>query len=159
MNKKTIIIIISAIIISALITAGTIFLFLNKLEQQENQPEIIEEIDLNKIDYEQLQYLAMDSLTIQVAPTENSSKSNYLLVEFGMYVTDAEMLARVQALNSRIKDVVIGVFESKKVSELEGNRELMKQVLLDNIREIFVKEGDKEKIVDVAITKYMIAQQ
>ena len=68
------------------------------------------------------------------------------------------MLTRVTALDSKIKDVVLGVFETKTAEELEGNREVMKQAMLDSIREIFVKQADKEKIVDVSITKYMIAQ-
>ena len=58
------------------------------------------------------------------------------------------MLARVQALDSKIKDVVLGVFETKTAAELEGNREVMKQAILENIREIFVKQADKEKIIE-----------
>jgi len=80
------------------------------------------------------------------------------MLQAGVYVTDEEMLARVTALDSKIKDVVLGVFETKTAEELEGNREVMKQAMLDSIREIFVKQADKEKIVDVSITKYMIAQ-
>ena len=69
------------------------------------------------------------------------------------------MLAKVESLNNKIEDVILGIFEGKTAEELEGKREVMKQVILDNIREIFVKQADKEKIVDVSITEYVIVQQ
>ena len=50
------------------------------------------------------------------------------------------------------------VWNSETAEELEGNREVMKQVMLENIREIFVKKSDQEKIVDISITNYMISQ-
>lgn len=156
MNKKSLLIIIAAVTIALLIAFGTIFLFLKKVEEKEDEPEIIEEVDLNKIDYEQLLSYTIDPMTIKIVQT--ASKPHYLMLESGIYVTDEEMLARVQALSSRIKDVVLGVFENKTAEELEGNREVMKQAMLDSIREIFVKQADKEKIVDVSITKYMVAQ-
>lgn len=156
MNKKSLLIIIAAVTVALLIAFGTIFLFLRKVEEKEEEPEIVEEIDLNKIDYEQLQSYALDKMTIKIVQT--ASKPHYLILEAGIYVTDEEMLARVQALTSRIKDVVLGVFENKTAEELEGNREVMKQVMLENIREIFVKKSDQEKIVDISITNYMISQ-
>jgi len=155
-NKKSLLIIIAAVTVALLIAFGTIFLFLRKVEEKEEEPEIVEEIDLNKIDYEQLQSYALDKMTIKIVQT--ASKPHYLILEAGIYVTDEEMLARVQALTSRIKDVVLGVFENKTAEELEGNREVMKQVMLENIREIFLKKSDKEKIVDISITNYMISQ-
>jgi len=155
-NKKSLLIIIAAITVALLVAFGTIFLFIKKVEDKEEEPEIVEEIDLNKIDYEQLQSYSLDKMTIKIVQT--ASKPHYLILEAGIYVTDEEMLARVQALNSKIKDVVLGVFETKTAEELEGNREVMKQVILENIREIFVKQADKEKIVDVSITNYMVTQ-
>lgn len=156
MNKKSLIIIIAAVTVALLIAFGTIFLFLKKVEEKEEEPEIIEEIDINKIDYEQLQSYSLDEMTIKIVQT--ASKPHYLMLQAGVYVTDEEMLTRLTALDSRIKDVVLGVFENKTAAELEGNREVMKQAMIDSIREIFVKQADKEKIVDVSITKYMIAQ-
>ena len=156
MNKKSLLIIIMAVTVALLVAFGTIFLFLKKVDEKEEEPEIIEEIDLNKIDYEQLQSYTLAPMTIKIVQT--ASKPHYLMLEAGVYVTDEEMLTRVTALDSKIKDVVLGVFETKTAEELEGNREVMKQAMLDSIREIFVKQADKEKIVDVSITKYMIAQ-
>ena len=161
MNKKTLIIIVATVLISALITLGTVFLYLNMQEKKENGPEYVEEVDVNKIDYTTLKEYPMGSLSIQISPEPEStkSKSHYLLVDLSIYVTDDETLAMVSTLGTKIKDVVLGVFETKTASELEGNREVMKQVVLDNVREIFVKASDKEKIIDVLITKYMIAEQ
>lgn len=156
MNKKSLIIIIAAVAVALLVAFGTIFLFLKKVEEKEEEPEIIEEVDLNKIDYETLQSYPLEAMTIKIVQT--ASKPHYIMLEAGIYVTDEEMVTRLQTLNSRIKDVVLGVFENKTAEELEGNREVMKQVMLDSIREIFVKQADKEKIIDISITKYMIAQ-
>ena len=156
MNKKGLLIIIAAVTVALLVAFGTIFVFLKKVEEKDEEPEIIEEVDLNKIDYETLQSYTLEPMTIKIVQT--ASKPHYLMLEAGVYVTDEEMLTRLGALNNRIKDVVLGVFEKKTAEELEGNREVMKQVLLESIREIFVKQIDKEKIVDISITKYMIAQ-
>ena len=157
MNKKSLLIIIMSVTIALLIAFGTIFLFLKKIEEEESKPEIIEEVDLNKIDYEQLLSYNLDKRTIKIVQT--ASKPHWLQIEIGLYVTDEEMLARVEALNNKIEDVILGIFETKTAEELDGNREVMKQVILDNIREIFVKQADKEKIVDVSITEYVIVQQ
>ena len=54
--------------------------------------------------------------------------------------------------------IVLGIFENKTAEELEGNREAMKQIMLENIREIFVKQADKEKVVDISITNYIVSQ-
>lgn len=156
MGKKSLLIIIAAVAVALLVAVGTIFLFLRKVEEKEEEPEIVEEIDLNKIDYEQLQSYMLEPMTIKIVQT--ASKPHYLMLETGVYVTDEEMLTRVQALDNRIKDVILGIFENKTAVELEGNREVMKQVMLEGIREIFVKNTDKEKIIDISITKYMIAQ-
>ena len=156
MGKKALLIIIAAITVALLVAFGTIFLFLRKVDEKEKEPEIIEQVDLNKIDYEQLQSYSLDKMTIKIVQT--ASKPHYLVLEAGIYVTDEEMLARVGALDSRIKDVVLGVFENKTAAELEGNREVMKQSMIDSIREIFVKQADKEKIIDVSITNYMVTQ-
>ena len=156
MNKKSLLIIIMAVSVALLVAFGTIFLFIKKVDEKEEEPEIVEQVDLNKIDYEQLLSYTLEDMTIKIVQTE--SKPHYLMLQAGVYVTDEEMLTRVTALDSKIKDVVLGVFETKTAEELEGNREVMKQAMLDSIREIFVKQADKEKIVDVSITKYMIAQ-
>ncbi|MBE5812341.1 MAG: flagellar basal body-associated FliL family protein [Clostridiales bacterium] len=156
MNKKSLLIIIMAVTIALLVAFGTIFLFLKKVDEKEEEPEIIEEVDLNKIDYEQLQTYSLDKMTIKIVQT--ASKPHYLILEAGFYVTDEEMLTRMTTLNSKIKDVVLGVFEDKTAEQLEGNREVMKQAMLESVREIFVKQADKEKIVDVSITNYMISQ-
>ena len=156
MNKKSLLIIIMAVTVALLVAFGTIFLFIKKVDEKEEEPEIIEQIDLNKIDYEQLLSYTLEDMTIKIVQT--ASKPHYLMLQAGIYVTDEEMLTRVTALDSKIKDVILGVFETKTAEELEGNREVMKQAMLDSIREIFVKQADKEKIVDVSITKYMIAQ-
>jgi len=155
-NKKALLIIIAAVTIALLVAFGTIFLFLKKVEEKEEEVEISDTIDLNKIDYEQLQSYNLEKMTIKIVQT--ASKPHYLILEAGIYVTDEEMLTRVGALNSKIKDVILGIFETKTAAELEGKREVMKQVILDEIREIFVKEADKEKIVDVSITNYMVTQ-
>jgi flagellar basal body-associated protein FliL len=145
-----------SVTIALLIAFGTIFLFLKKLEEEEKEPEIVEEIDLNKIDYEQLQSYLLNQMTIKIAQT--ASKPHYLMLEASIYVTDEEMLARVESLDSKIKDVIWGVFETKRADELLGKREDMKQVMLESIREIFVKKADQEKIVDIAITNYVVEQ-
>lgn len=156
MNKKSLVIIIAAVTIALLVAFGTIFLFLKKVDEVEEKPEVVEEIDLNKIDYEQLQSYTVEKMTIKIVQT--SSKPHYLLIEPVIYVTDEEMLTRLGALSSKVKDIILGTFENKTAAELEGNREVMKQLILENIREIFVKQADKEKVVDVSITNYMIAQ-
>jgi flagellar basal body-associated protein FliL len=62
-NKKSLLIIIMAVTVALLVAFGTIFLFLKKIDEKEEEPEIVEEIDLNKIDYEQLQSYTLEEMT------------------------------------------------------------------------------------------------
>lgn len=157
MNKKSLLIIIMSVTIALLIAFGTIFLFLRRLEEGERKPEIIEEVDVNKIDYEKLLSYDLGKRTIKIVQT--GSKAHWLQIAMSLYVTDDDMLTRIESLQSKIEDVILGIFETKTAADLEGNREVMKQVILENIRDIFVKQADKEKIVDVAITEYVVVQQ
>lgn len=157
MNKKSLLIIIMSVTIALLIAFGTIFLFLRRLEEGERKPEIIEEVDVNKIDYEKLLSYDLGKRTIKIVQT--GSKAHWLQIGMSLYVTDDDMLTRIESLQSKIEDVILGIFETKTATDLEGNREVMKQVILENIRDIFVKQADKEKIVDVAITEYVVVQQ
>ena len=45
-----------AVTVALLVAFGTIFLFLKKVDEKDEEPEIIEEIDLNKIDYDKDYY-------------------------------------------------------------------------------------------------------
>lgn len=157
MNKKSLLIIIMSVTIALLIAFGTIFLFLRRLEEGDSKPEIVDEVDLNKIDYEKLLSYDLGKRTIKIVQTE--SKAHWLQIGMSLYVTDEEMLTRIESLKSKIEDVILGIFENKTAADLEGNREVMKQVILENVRDIFVKQADKEKIVDVAITEYVVVQQ
>ena len=154
MNKKSLLIIIAAVAIALLIAFGTIFLFMKKIEEKEEEPEIVEEVDLNKIDYEQLYSYPLEKMTIKIVQTD--SKPHYAILEVVINVADEEMLARVQNLDSKIKDVIWGIFETKTAEELAGKREVMKQVILENVRDIIVNKADRERIIDILIPNYMI---
>ena len=88
MNKKSLLIIIMAVTVALLVAFGTIFLFLKKVDEKEEEPEIIEEVDLNKIDYEQLVSYTLEDMTIKIVQT--ASKPHYLMLQAGIYVTDEE---------------------------------------------------------------------
>ena len=163
MNKKFILTIILTVIVTFVIAfvaaVGTVWVVVDKINSPDEDEEVVEEIDPGKIDYELLQTYTLKKMTIKIAQT--ASKPHYLILESGICVTDAEMLARLEPLNSKIEEEIFNVFADKTAAELEGkeNRPIMKQLMLDAVREIFVKQEDKDKIVDVVITNYMIAQQ
>ena len=45
-----------SVTVALLVAFGTIFLFLKKVDENEEEPEIIEQIDLNKIDFKSSRY-------------------------------------------------------------------------------------------------------
>lgn len=163
MNKKFILTIILTVVVTFLISfvaaVGTVYVALDKINNPDEEEEVVEEIDPGKINYELLQTYTLKKMTIKLAQT--ASKPHYLILESGVYVADEEMLARMAPVNSKIEEAIFNVFADKTAAEIEGkeNRPIMKQLMLDAIREIFLTQEDKDKIVDVVITNYMIAQQ
>lgn len=152
MLKRSIIIIIISVTISLAIAFGGIWFLLKKdaeppVEEQEN---IVEEIDLSM--------LQRFNVSMTVSLKQTTSKTNFLLTDIIISVQDEEMLARVEGLSDIIKAEILGVLENKTVEDLrvEGARVALTEPILESVRGIFSKQEDKDKIVAVHISKFLV---
>lgn len=152
MLKKSIIIIIISVTISLTIAFGGIWFLLKKDAEppEEEKETIVEEIDLST--------LQRFNVSMTVSLKQTSSKTNFLLADIVISVQDEEMLTRIEGLSDIVKAEILGVLENKTVEDLkvEGARKALTEPILEAVRGIFSKQEDKDKIIAIHISKFLV---
>jgi len=149
MAKKAIILIIVLVIVGMAGTIGGLVWFLNKPAEA----EVVEEVD-EGIDYETAKLLTIADMKVRLK--QSGVKPSYLLANIDITLVDEEALTKFEALQPIIKDAILGVLETKTAEELDGNRAALKEPILQAIQNIFPKQEDKDKILGVAISQFLI---
>ena len=151
MGKKTILFVIIGVFLGVALAAGGIFFMINKSNEadSENKENIVEEFDLKDG-----KRLTLEK--VQIPLKQVTSKTQYLQADFTIIFKDEKSLTQADSMKEDIKDAIMGVFENKTADELRGNRNLMKEPVLEAIRELYNNESDKENIVAVMIPTFII---
>ena len=149
MGKKAILFILIGIVVGlAGGVAGAYFMI-----DQSQPPEepVIEEFDLKDGSR-----LTLEKVQVVLAPTE--SKKSILQADFTIVFKNAEALALAEGMKEDIKDAILGVFEVKTYNELNqpGARNDMKEPVLNAVRELYNNEEDRENIVAVMISNFVL---
>lgn len=149
MAKKAIILIIVLVVVGMAGTVGGLIYFLNRPAEA----EVVEEVD-EGIDYETAKLLTISDMKVRLK--QSGIKPSYLLANIDITLVDEEALTKFEALQPIIKDAILGVLETKTAEELDGNRAELKEPVLQAIKDIFPKQEDKDKILGVAISQFLI---
>jgi len=170
MGKKAIIFIIVGAVLGVLLAGGGIFFILNNaptpvedgVEEQEKKVE----------EYDTTQGKRLTLSKVQIPLAGLGSKTSYLQADFTIIFKTDEALKKAEAMEPDIKAAIYSVFETKTADDLkvkpaipdeDGNikeivspRIAMQEPLLKAIRDIYVTEEDKEEVVSVVISSFMI---
>lgn len=149
MAKKAIILIIVLVVVGMAGTVGGLIYFLNRPAEA----EVVEEVD-EGIDYETAKLLTIADMKVRLK--QSGIKPSYLLATIDITLVDEEALTKFEALQAIIKDAILGVLETKTAEELDGNRAALKEPILQAIKDIFPKQEDKDKILGIAISQFLI---
>lgn len=149
MAKKAIILIIVLVVVGMAGTIGGLVYFLNRPAEA----EVVEEVD-EGIDYETAKLLTIAGMKVRLK--QSGVKPSYLVASIDITLVDEEALTKFEALQPIIKDAILGVLETKTAEELDGNRAALKEPVLQAIKDIFPKQEDKDKILGVAISEFLI---
>ena len=109
---------------------------------------------------------------VQVPLAGLGSKTSYLQADFTIIFKTENALKKAEAMEPDIKAAIYSVFETKTADDLKvkpatpdenGNikevvspRIAMQEPLLEAIRAIYVTEEDKEDVVSVVISSFMV---
>lgn len=148
-KKALIIIIVAAVLGLGLAGAGIFFIMKDKAPEEEPGEVVVEKFDLKNG-----KHLTLEK--VQVALMKTTSKASYLMADFVITFKSEEALKQAETMTPYIKDAIMSVFEKKTSEELAGNREAMKEPVLNAIKALFNNEEDKEQVVSVAISSYNI---
>lgn len=149
MAKKAIILILVLVFVGMAGTIGGLVYFLNKPAEA----EVVEEVD-EGVDYETAKLLTIADMKVRLK--QSGVKPSYLLANIDITLVDEEALTKFEALQPIIKDAILGVLETKTAEELDGNRAALKEPVLQAVKDIFPKQEDKDKILGVAISQFLI---
>lgn len=168
MGKKAVLFIVIGVILGVGLAAGGVFFMIkNGAIVPEEEIKKIEEYDLT-----QGKRLTLEKVQIPLA--SSGSKTSYLQADFTVVYKTDEALEKANTMIPDIKSAIYGVFETKTADELKvkpagtnvdengenmasvSPREAMREPLLDAIRELYLLEEDKENVVSVIISSFMI---
>ena len=149
MGKKAILFILIGIVVGlAGGVAGAYFII-----DQSQPPEepVIEEFDLKDGSR-----LTLEKVRVVLAPT--NGKKAILEADFTMVFKTPEALTLAEGMQQDIKDAILGVFEVKTYEEVNqtGARNEMKEPVLKAVRELYNNEEDRENIVAVMISNFIL---
>lgn len=151
MGKKAILFILIGVVVGlAGGIAGAFFMI-----DQSKPPEepVVEEFDLKDG-----ARLTLEKVQI-VLPQVDANKS-FLQADFTIVFKTAEALALAEGMQADIKDAILGVFETKTYDELNqtGARNDMKEPVLEAIRGLYNNEEDRENIMAIMISNFILTK-
>ena len=170
MGKKALIFIIIGAILGVALAGGGIYLILSNSPAPSEDGEEGEESKVEEYDTTQGKRLTLSKVQVPLAGL--GSKTSYLQADFTIIFKTEAALKKAEAMEPDIKAAIYSVFETKTADDLKvkpaipdenGNvkevvspRIAMQEPLLEAIRAIYVTEEDKEDIVSVVISSFMI---
>lgn len=166
MGKKAILFIVIGVVLGVALAGGGIyFMIQNAAEKPETEEPEIEEYDLT-----QGKRLTLEKVQIPLA--SSGSKTSYLQADFTIVFKTEDALNKANEMIPDIKAAIYSVFETKTADQLKvkpttetedgeaksdiSPREAMREPVLDSIRNIYTTEEDKENIVSVVISSFMV---
>ena len=158
MGKKAILFLIIGIVLGAALSAGGVYFMIQNGALADPNAQVEEEYDLT-----QGKRLTLEKVQVPLVAT--GSKQSYLQADFTIVFKNEEALAKANEIIPDIRDAIQGVFEVKTADELktqptgEGQispREAMKGPVLEAIRNLYLLEEDKEAVVAVVISSFMV---
>jgi len=147
--KKIIIFLVVGLLLGAGLAGGGVYFMV-----QNGAIKAPEEVVEPEFDLKDGQRLTLEK--VQIPLVQTGSKVQFLQADFTIVFKTAEALALAEAMGPDIKDAIYGVIETKTPDELKGNREAMKQPILEAIRGLYNNEEDKENIAAVVISSFII---
>lgn len=170
MGKKAFIFIIVGAVLGLALAGGGIFFILNNAPAPEEEGTETVEKKVEEYDTTQGKRLTLSKVQIPLAGL--GSKTSYLQADFTIIFKSEEALKKAEAMEPDIKAAIYSVFETKTADDLKvkpavpdenGNiketispRIAMQEPLLNAIRGIYVTEEDKEEVVSVVISSFMV---
>jgi len=167
MGKKALIFIIVGAVLGLLLAGGGIYLILSNSPVPTEEGEEGEAPKVVEYDTTQGKRLTLSKVQIPLAGV--GSKTSYLQADFTIIFKTDAALKKAEAMEPDIKSAIYSVFETKTADDLrvkpsvDGSTEnvvspriAMQEPLLNAIRAIYVTEEDKEDVVSVVISSFMI---
>lgn len=170
MGKKTILFIIIGAVLGVALAGGGIFFILSHPSVPEE--EGLEEQEKKVEEYDTTQGKRLTLSKVQIPLAGLGSKTSYLQADFTIIFKTDAALTKAEAMEPDIKAAIYSVFETKTADDLKvkpaipdenGNikevvspRIAMQEPLLNAIRAIYVTEEDKEEVVSVVISSFMV---
>ena len=170
MGKKALIFIVVGAILGVALAGGGIYFILNNAPAPEEEDGETTEKKVEEYDLTQGKRFTLSKVQIPLAGM--GSKTSYLQADFTIVFKTDVALKKAEAMEPDIKAAIYSVFETKTADDLRakpatidenGNavesvspRIAMQEPLLNAIRAIYVTEEDKEDIVGVVISSFMI---
>lgn len=166
MGKKAILFIVIGVILGVGLAGGGVFFMIKN-------GAIVPEEELNRsMEYDLTQGKRLTLEKVQIPLASSGSKTSYLQADFTIVYKTDEALEKANTMIPDIKSAIYGVFETKTAEELKvkpagtsengentasvSPREAMREPLLDAIRELYLLEEDKENVVSVIISSFMV---
>jgi len=150
MGKKAILFIVVGVVLGVALAGGGIFFMIQNGAVEEPEEVVEPEFDLKDG-----QRFTLEK--VQIPLLQTGSKTQFLQADFTIVFKTEEALGVAEAMAPDIKDAIYGVFEKKTADELRGNREAMKEPVLNAIKELYNNEEDRENIAAIIISSYIIA--
>ncbi len=150
MGKKAILFIIIGLVLGAGLAGGGVY-FMIQNGTMKDPVEKVEEFDLKDG-----QRFTLSK--VQIPLVQTGSKTSFLQADFTIVLKNENALTLATSMEPDIKDAIYGVFESKTPEELKtpGARESMKEPVLEAIRGLYNSEEDRENIIAVKISSFII---
>lgn len=151
MVKKVVIFIIIGVVFGIAGALAGVFFMMNKA----NEPEVTEPV-VETFDLKDGTRLTLEKVQVPLLQTDNTK--HFLQADFTIVFKSEEALALAEGMNQDIKDAIMSVFEVKTAAELTqvGARNDMKEPVLKAIRELYNNEEDRENIVAIMISSFIV---
>lgn len=150
MGKKAVLFIVLGIVLGIGGALAGVFFMLG----QTKEPVEEEEIVIEKFDLKDGSRLTLSK--VQIPLIQTGSKKQFLQTDITLVFKTAEAMSLAEGMQEDIKDAIMGVFEVKTAEELTGARNNMKEPVLNAVRELYNNEEDRENIVAVMISSFII---
>lgn len=149
MGKKAVLFIVLGIVLGVVLGGLGLFFMLG----QSNEP-VAEEPVIEKFDLKDGSRLTLSK--VQIPLMQTGSKKQFLQTDITLVFKTAEAMTLAEGMQEDIKDAIMGVFEVKTAEELIGARNNMKEPVLNAVRELYNNEEDRENIVAVMISSFIV---
>ena len=156
-SKKLIIIIVAVVLLLGAAGGGAAWFFMHgKEDAHEEDEKPAKKKSAKKAGPSE--YIPVEPFTVNLQPGESGVSDQYLQLAFTLEVSSLEEADNVKKNMAKVRNRVLLLLSSKKAADIntpEGKVQLSKEIT-EQLSEPFEHRGDKQDIIDVLFTSFII---